>query len=469
MENGAFSEEKVLCERETAIEELAPYYAGSTLYTTYVSNASEENDTNQVFLSSVNGADREISDGITLTSNLQWQDGTLYYYEDGTMKAYDMSTGVLSSITAGESPIGANGKIFVNGGKTAMVWSAPDQVTGSSKVYSSVKTAEGFSEPVTLYSTTSSIKYLDGTLNADGSWQFMMNTADAAASTGEPLHSLVFVTKEEKTTIEADFITVDDAAKENEATPISYMAVNTSEETITSLLLTIEGENGFYKQQSIPVSIAPGETVYDTVDVDLTKVTDTTNATITLCAPGQAAAGNNTVEAAIAQTDLTLEAAMTETEEDVCIVASVSNNSMIPADATLTLYGDVEQTRQLETVSIGEISKEAGGSYTFYLKKSSLVMNENGAAYMPIVVTSDKADSNEDNNTVIKIAYATLDDPDKEEEGGTEDDKKEEGGTEGGTTGKEDKKEDSTGKNESIKVTKLTITAPSKNLPPERK
>lgn len=208
-ENGVFSEEKVLCERESGIEELALYYAGDTLYAAYVSNALEGKTANQVFLSSGNGTDKEISDGSTLTSNLQWQDGTLYYYEEGTMKAYDMVAG---TITAGESPIGAKGKIFGNDGKTAVLWSALDQITGTLKVYSSVKTAEGFSEPVALYSTTSAIKYLYGVLNADGSWQFMMNAAEAISQ--EPIHSLVFVT---------------------------------SEETIKSLVLTITGENGFRK------------------------------------------------------------------------------------------------------------------------------------------------------------------------------------------------------------------------------
>ena len=490
-EDGAFSEEKVLCEMESGIEEFAPYYADDTLYAAYVSNISQENAANQAFLSTVNGGDKEVSDGSTLTSNLQWQDGVLYYYEGGTMKAYDMAADELSTITAGESPISANGKIFVNDGKTAVLWSAPDQVTGTSKVYSSVKTAEGFSKPIALYSTDSSIKYLDGVLNADGSWQFMMNTAKTGSQ--EQLHSLVFVTKEEAPEIEVESITVDDAAKENEATPISYMVTNTSEETITSLVLTIEGENGFqeqqdaparaglgesandtadteggngfWKQQNIPVSIAPGETVYDTVDVDLAEVTDTTNVNITLCAQGQANTRNNTVEAVIGQTDLTLEAAMIETEEDVCIVATVSNNSMIPADATLTLYEDVEQTRQIETVPMGEISKEEGGSHTFYLKKSSLTMNENGAVYMPLVVTSDKTDSNEDNNRVIEIAYATLEDPDEKGEGGTTEGGTTEGGTtEGGTTEGGDKKEGSTDNRESIKVTQLTITAPSKKL-----
>lgn len=465
-ENGAFSKEKVLIERESGIEEFAPYYAGDSLYVAYVSDELEENSVNQVFLSPVNGEETQISSGSTLTSSLQWQEGVLYYYENGTMKAYDMESGFLSAITAGESPVGANARLCINGGKTAVLWSSPDQTTGTYKVYSSVKTAEGFSEPVALYSTASTIKYLDGVLKADGSWQFMMNTAETVLQ--EPVHSLVFVTKEETPKIEVESITVDDAAKENEATPVSYMATNTSEETITSLVITIEGENGFYKQQSIPVFIEPGESIYNTVDVDLTEVTDTANVTITLCAQGQADTGSNTVEAVIGQTDLALEAAMTETEEDVCIVASVSNNSSIPADATLTLYGDVEQTGQIETVSLGEISKEEGGSHTFYIKKSSLVMNENGAAYMPLVVTSDRTDSNEDNNVVIKIAYATLEESGGKEDDRPEDDKKEDGSTEDGSTGNDGKGQGGnssiTDSKELVKITRLTIKAPSKKL-----
>lgn len=204
-------------------------------------------------------------------------------------------------------------------------------------------------------------------------------------------------------------VTVDGAATENETTPISYSLINTSEESIHNLLMTITDENGLDKQLTIPVSIAPGESVYDTVEVDLSEVTDTTNANITIGAEGQINTADNTKEITVGQTDLTLDTVMTETEADVCIVATVSNNSVIPADATVTVYSDVEQTEQIEAVSINGVSKENGGACTFYFKKSDLSMNEYGAAYLPVVVTSNKTDNNEDNNTEIEIIYASID------------------------------------------------------------
>lgn len=463
--NGSFTKEKVLYESKLGIKEFVPYYENGVLCAAYASNTSKENAEKQIFLTSVQGESRKVSEGSTGNANLQWQNGMLYYYQEGTMAAYNTATGASSTITAGDSPIGANGRIYENDGKTAVIWSALDQIAGTSKVYSSVKTKEGFSEPVALYETASAIKYLDGILNADGSWQFMMNTADNAE---KPIHSLVVVSKEEASEVRVEDISVEDAAKENETTPISYMVTNTSERTITNLVLTITDGNTFNKQQDIPVSIAPGATFYGTVDVDLTEVKDTTKVKITINAQGQEDTGSNTVEEVVGQTDLSLEAIMTETEEDVCIVANVSNNSAIPADATLTLYGDVDQTSKLEEVSLGEIAGNQGGSHTFYLEKSSLVMNENGAVYMPLVVTSDKTDSNEYNNSVIKIAYATLDDPVKDDP--VEDDPVKDDPVKDDST--EDKKEDgsskgegdTTSKVETVKVTKLTVSAPSKKL-----
>ncbi len=478
LEDGTWSSETVLCETTSGIDEILPYYTDGALYTAYITDLSQENNTNKVYVVTGGAKSTAVSEGTTLASKLQYMDGSLYYYEENALKEYSMQTAALAAATPEDVVIGSNAVIHKNGEKTAILWSNPDQTTCTSVVYSSVKTEDGFSQPVALYETTSSIKYLDGVLEEDGSWELLMNTL----SSTDDLHSLVYASMEETPEVEVETITVDDAAKEGEATPISYMVTNTSEETITTLVMSIKDESGIDKQITIPVSIAPGETVYDTENVDLSDVADTTLAEITILADGQIDTGNNTVQTSIAQTDLVLDTIMTESDEDVCIVATVSNKSCIPADATLNLYGNVEQTEVLETVPLGEITSTTSASHTFYVKKSEIAMNENEAAYLPVVVTSDKEDVNMDNNMHIEVTYASLentDDPGNTDAPGNTDDSgsTDDSGNAGGTTPMPPSSGITSGTgtgsdagtktdtpSQSIKVKKLTITAPSAKL-----
>ena len=61
---------------------------------------------------------------------------------------------------------------------------------GKAYVYSSVKTEEGFSDPVLIYEGKESIMYLDAVLLENGEWKLIMNTMNR--NSAKEVHSLAF-------------------------------------------------------------------------------------------------------------------------------------------------------------------------------------------------------------------------------------------------------------------------------------
>lgn len=399
---GMAGEEKNLVECPGTVEEFAPFYKENNLNAGYITKSSNDSETNQVCVANHEGKSSAVSDDGVLASNVQYTDNVLYYWEDGIMQSYDVISGNTESISAGDSAIASNGKICINDGKTAVIWSAPNSENGTSSVYSSVKMEEGFSEPVVLYTTEGAISHLSSVLKADHSWQMIMNTADTGSK--EETHSIIFSAKETAPEVQLESLIIDDCVKEGEDIPISYIVTNTSEEVINELELSVNTASRMSRREIIPVSIAPGETIFSTYSLDASGFSDVLETNISLNAVGQSSTGN-TVTKVLAQTDLQVEAILEETDDDISITATVSNNSSIPANAVLSLYGETEQKELLESVELGEVSKGNDKTHTFILKKTDLKANKNNAYYLPVVVSSNKTDNDEDNNMVIKVAY----------------------------------------------------------------
>lgn len=399
---GMAGEEKNLVECPGTVEEFAPFYKENNLNAGYITKSSNDSETNQVCVANHEGKSSAVSDDGVLASNVQYTDNVLYYWEDGIMQSYDVISGNTESISAGDSAIASNGKICINDGKTAVIWSAPNSENGTSSVYSSVKMEEGFSEPVVLYTTEGAISHLSSVLKADHSWQMIMNTADTGSK--EETHSIIFSAKETAPEVQLESLIIDDCVKEGEDIPISYIVTNTSEEVINELELSVNTASRMSRREIIPVSIAPGETIFGTYSLDASGFSDVLETNISLNAVGQSSTGN-TVTKVLAQTDLQVEAILEETDDDISITATVSNNSSIPANAVLSLYGETEQKELLESVELGEVSKGNDKTHTFILKKTDLKANKNNAYYLPVVVSSNKTDNDEDNNMVIKVAY----------------------------------------------------------------
>ena len=400
MENGVFGEEKILWETEQQIDELTAFYKEGVLNSAIVTGSADDTKKKQVCL--IDGMEEnDISSGTV--SDVQYTGGVVYYWKDGFMYEYDLITSETAQIKAGEYNILSNAKIYENENKTAIIWSKSDINAGISDVYSSVKTEEGFSSPVKIYTGTEAIQYLDAVLLEDGEWHLIMNTMKEKDE--KEIHSLVFAKNLETPNVGIEMVTVDPVSDGNNST-VTCIITNTSEQVVHTLIFHYEDGNGVIKDIPLSVEIEPGESLYQKITLDLPEVTDTTDAQLTIYAENQADISNNTVLITVKQTDIQLDTTIAETKDEVCVAVIVTNNSEIASDVTVTLYGNTGQTEVLDSVELEGVAKNSGKIvHTFRVSKTDLKSVSNQAAYLPVVATSSKQDLNEENNKEIKVVY----------------------------------------------------------------
>lgn len=401
LENGSFGEESILWETDKQIGELTAFYKEGGLHVAAVTGDSGDTQGNQVCIVSSEGENVIFSDP-AFVSNVQYLEEKVYFWSEGSVYEYDFTVGESVRFAAGESSILSGVKVYSNDGKTALIWSESDEDAGISRVYSSVRTEIGFSNPVIIYTGTGMIKYMEAVLLEDGGWQMVMNTMQ---ETEREEYSLQFVSITDGPKVEVEMADEDPVLKAGK-TGFSCVITNTSEQIVHTLICHYQDANGVSKDIELPVEMQPGESQYQTIVLDLPEVTDTTEAEITIYAEGQTDISANTVPVIVNQTDIQIDTSLAETEDEVCIAVTVINSSDISTDAVVTVYGNTERTEVLDSVELGEVTQNGGEVvYTFRVDKSELTSTGEDAAYLPIVATSSKQDVNEDNNMETKVVY----------------------------------------------------------------
>ena len=403
LEGESFGEEKLLIEVEKQIKELTAFYEEGNLQVALETGIMSDTQLNNISIINVAGEETVVLSEAKPASGIQYLDGIVYFWQQGAMMSYNLQTGELAKIQAGEQNILSNAQIYKSGDKTAILWSESNVDDGKAYVYSSVKTEEGFSDPVLIYEGKESIMYLDAVLLENGEWKLIMNTMNRNSE--EEVHSLVFASRAEEPQIDVEMVEIDPIPQDN-GTQISYLVTNTCEQVVNTLVVHYEDANGVVKDFPISVKINPGESMQDSFVLELPEVVDTTEAKITIYVESESDLSNNVVPITVRQTDVQLDTSMTTTEEEVNIAVTISNNSDIPSDAVVTLYGDMSQDEVLGETKLAEITKNGEERvYTFCVKKSDLKVTKDNTAYLPITVTSDKKDMNLDNNRTVKIVY----------------------------------------------------------------
>ena len=403
LEGESFGEEKLLIEVDKQVEELTAFYEEGDLQVGLAMGSLSDTQLNDISVINVAGEETVVLSEAKSASGIQYLDGIVYFWEQGAMRSYNRQTGELTKIQAGEQNILSNAQIYKSGDKTAILWSESNVDDGKAYVYSSVKTEEGFSDPVLIYEGKESIMYLDAVLLENGEWKLIMNTMNRNSE--KEVHSLAFASRAEEPQIDVEMVEIDPIPQDN-GTQISYLVTNTCEQVVNTLVVHYEDANGVVKDFPISVKINPGESMQDSFVLELPEVVDTTEAKITIYVESESDLSNNVVPITVRQTDVQLDTSMTTTEEEVNIAVTISNNSDIPSDAVVTLYGDMSQDEVLGETKLAEITKNGEERvYTFCVKKSDLKVTKDNTAYLPITVTSDKKDMNLDNNRTVKIVY----------------------------------------------------------------
>lgn len=399
----SFEEEQKLSEAPGTIDDYVVYQKDggiSAIYTGQANNIKAVFDTNGQVITQLTSIMTSAAEGNI--SGLQYADGNVSLVSGETLYQYNISEDHVQSFLAGESAFGAEAKYCTNGQKSGYIWSEYDEETDTGKLVASMETEDGYSEPVTLCEQEGVIwRYYSPLLEEDGTWQIAANVQN----TETDINSLVYVRKEQKTKLELAGASIDEDNTKDGLTAVDYFVENTEDTAVDQIEISIKMKDGNVIKKSVSVKLQPGESLAGTAYVDLSDVSIAQDVTISVYGDGQEDISNCEVSDRVGLTDLAVEAAHEEAEDEIRITAALKNTGAASADTSLYLYGDEQKTEILQQKEGMSFSSDKSQTVTFTVKKKDISYNENNAAYLTLYAQAKEGDYNEDNNTAYVILY----------------------------------------------------------------
>ena len=399
----SFEEEQKLSVAPGTIDDYVVYQKDggiSAIYTGQANNIKAVFDTNGQVITQLTSIMTSAAEGNI--SGLQYADGNVSLVSGEALYQYNISEDSVQSFLAGESAFGAEAKYCTNGQKSGYIWSEYDEETDTGKLVASMETEDGYSEPVTLCEQEGVIwRYYSPLLEEDGTWQIAANVQN----TETDINSLVYVRKKQKTKLELAGASIDEDNTKDGLTAVDYFVENTEDTAVDQIEISIKLKDGNVIKKSVSVKLQPGESLAGTAYVDLSDVNTAQDVTISVYGDGQEDISNCEVSDRVGLTDLAVEAAHEEAEDEIRITAALKNTGAASADTSLYLYGDEQKTEILQQKEGMSFSSDESQTVTFTVKKKDISYNENNAAYFTLYAQAKEGDYNEDNNTAYVILY----------------------------------------------------------------
>ena len=335
-----------------------------------------------------------------IIAGLQYANGKLLYNRNGKM--YELKDGEGTELTDDENSIPSSAIYCKNGAYEGFVWIANDDGTGEGSVKVSMKTEDGFSKPVTVYTGKDKrIQYLSPVLESDGQWEFAANVLNQSTN----LNQLLVISKTPQTELTLAGASIDEYDVEDDLTAVHYYATNTELTPIDELIVKIQLEDGTEVEKTISQTVQPGETVSGTAYMDLSDVTNPQTASVYVYAKGQTDLTKNQVSVSVGKSDIRLTNTVEEKGSQAVITATLENVSDRTATTTLKLYSDEKKSKQLYTSEEISVEPWKRVTKTITVNKSDLSYNANQAVYMLLHADVAEGDCDESNNDSYAILY----------------------------------------------------------------
>ena len=333
-------------------------------------------------------------------AGLQYANGKLLYNRNGKM--YELKDGEGTELTDDESSIPSSAIYCKNGDYEGFVWIANDDGTGEGSIKVSMKTEDGFSKPVTVYTGKDKrIQYLSPVLESDGQWEFAANVLNQSTN----LNELLVISKTPQTELTLAGASIDEYDVEDDLTAVHYYATNTELTPIDELTVKIQLEDGTEIEKTISQTVQPGETVSGTAYMDLSGVTNPQTASVYVYAKGQTDLKKNQVSVSVGKSDIRVTNTVEEKGSQAVITATLENVSDRTATTTLKLYSDEKKSKQLYTSEEISVEPWKRVTKTITVNKSDLSYNANQAVYMLLHADVAEGDCDESNNDSYAILY----------------------------------------------------------------
>ena len=408
-DSGMFGEERELVKASGTVDDYVLYENKDTVEAMFTGQAGEMTamfDTDGHVMEELSDLFMFSEDGSI--SSLRYVDGQVVCVSNGTLYAIDPADRTVEKFLAGESAFGAEVQYASNGDKSGYVWSLYDEETGKGKIVASMKTEEGYSEPVTLYEKDGVIwRYVSPAIDENGNWRFVTNAEDLNEqdSAGENIHSIISIVKEPETGVALAGASVDANDRQDGKTGVDYFLTNKGDTPVNELELTITLPDGEKMTQKVPVNILPGEDAIGTAYVDLSEVNTTQDVQISVYEEGQTDINDCTVTDTVGLPDVSVTGSCTEDDETVQVTAVVSNDSTTDAEVSLSLFGDETQQTELEKKDSITLQAKEKQHISFTVPKNRIVYNEKDAVYLTVKAETAGGDYDESNNIAYVVLY----------------------------------------------------------------
>lgn len=374
-------------------------------YQAFFVGIDEEQKTKLYYMNrSNNDGMKQLTDGNHNISNISANPDEVTYLEDGVLKSYDINKGESQEITNSDQPFtGANAVQVSNGNKDVVIWMEND--TTGCNFYSSVKTENGYSKPVNLYTKSGvSGNNFTAVMDDDGAWDIVFSATDLQDSEKTSMYHLH--KKSEPKLVINDMILDSEAMTQKGKQPISYTVTNNSEETLKSFELTISNDDGTILQKEVSCSILPGESAFfeDTFTFDnLSKIE---NFTVQTIADGQTDMTDTQLKKEVSYCDLAISDVKKEIVKDgVKYTVTIKNEGQTDASGNLKIYADNQLSNKQETKEIKTVKAGESSEILVEYKTKDMKFDASQNAYCSMQVTANDKDSNSQNDCYYGVVY----------------------------------------------------------------
>lgn len=386
---------------DTYISELTGTYAENKYHAIYIGT---DNDQNTKFYDLDTGKENVVYDNAADLSNIHVTKDIITYVQDGTLKSYNLSTKITKDISdSNKTAISANAIQESNGDKTAILWMENDD--SGCKFYSSVKTKDGYSAPVNIYTQQGvNGNYFTATLDDNGEWDIILNAQD---SDDDEKTSMFYIHKKSAPKIAIEDMSIDGNDMENGEQPVLYTVTNQSEETIKSFNLKISNDDGEIVNKTVSCNLLPGESKLFEDKFSFDNITRIENFTVETVADGQKDTSQSQLKEEVSYTDLGItDVKKTITKDGVQYTATVTNNGQVAASGIIDFYKDNKLSDKLTTKAVSTIQAGESKKVTFNYKTSDMKFDEDQNTYCSMKLSSDdEKDSNSQNDSYYGVIY----------------------------------------------------------------
>jgi len=329
-------------------------------------------------------------------------DGEVSFISQGSIFVYDVTQKIVKQYQTGNKTLSGTVSRVKNGEKDEFVWGAYDAETKLGTIYTTVKTEDGYSEPIILQQASEkNYCYISPVLDIDGNWSIVANCKDVINAR----HDLVYIEKEcgIQTELVGASINENDT-DENGNTAVNYFLTNTQDIAVKALIVRVKLKDGTILEKDLSETVEPGETIVGNTYLDFSKVDELQDVTVQVYAKDQENLTQNSTVIPIGMPDIVHEASVKETTEYAIITIAVKNESRYDADYS------VKTSQDGVDLAVSNVRKLKAGEddiVSLTVSKSKLSYNIYQTANIKVESVIVQGNRDKDNNVSYVSLYQT--------------------------------------------------------------